>query len=160
MPSSYNDRYPSRSPAFQHASATDRACCGPGMIPPLIPAGRSPRHLLADVVVRRKDDRLVRLEARLLDERHQLLAEGLELLGRFPDVQNAQTAGYRADDVGQAAAARPVGQRAHQLPVVQPSADLVVLLRGPAGKVEDHTDSHDSPPGSAIRRQTLPSARS
>ena len=36
---------------------------------------------MVDHVVRREDDRLVWLEARLLDERHQLLAECLELLG-------------------------------------------------------------------------------
>src|ERR1700733_9787217 len=105
------------------------------MIPPLIPAG----PLLVDEVVHGKDDGLVRLEARLLDEWHQLLAEGLEFLGRLPDVKHTKTPRCRADHVGKAAATRPFRQRAQRLAVVQPSADLVVLLRGPAGKVEYHT---------------------
>jgi len=83
------------------------------------------------------------LRPRLLDERHQLLAECLELLGRLPHVKHTKTAGCRADHVGKAAATRPFRQRAERLAVVQPSADLVVLLRGPAGKAEDHTDGHE-----------------
>ena len=115
------------------------------------PARRSPCRLPVDEVVRWEDDRLVRLEARLLDDRHQLLAECLELLGRLPDVEHAKTAGCRADDVGKAATTRPVRQRVQQLAVVQPSADLVVLLGGSAWKVEDHTDCHELSPDSVIR---------
>ena len=42
---------------------------------------RADQRLPVDEVVRWEDDRLVRLEARLLHERHQLPAEFLELLG-------------------------------------------------------------------------------
>src|SRR5579864_1885009 len=42
----------------------------------------------------------------------------------------------------------PPGQSAsaHRLPVVDPAADLLVLLDGRAREIEDHSDSHLAPP--------------
>lgn len=67
------------APGAHRPSPPARHPVPPRRAPDRHAAGR--RRLLADEVVRRKDDRLVRLEACLLDERHQRLAEGLEFLG-------------------------------------------------------------------------------